>query len=91
MKQIVQVARNLRYSVNDDRLVPEIELVITTIEPRYELSGTRMNAVDALETHRLFLAPESARMMAENLVSYADEADAQASPLTLTLVSEVKP
>lgn len=88
MKQVVQTARNIRHAIHDGKIETEIELIFTTVEPRYELGGSRMNAVDQVKTHRFSLCPEAARALSKTLVGYADEAEVEAE--RLTLASEVQ-
>lgn len=76
MKTLICTARNHRVFVKDNgELNPEIEAVLTLSEKQIEYIGTGLVNVEKTETVRFAMSPESARKVAENLNTWADEAD----------------
>ena len=83
MKQLLTTARNIRHAINDGVLLAEIEIVIGLSERVAKLHGSEVTLLEECETVRFSIGPKAARKVAETLIEYADEADAETERLSL--------
>jgi len=81
------VARNIRHTMIETKegkkTVPEIEAVLTTFDKAMEFHGGSMVNVERTNTIRFQMTTETARNFAENLHSWANEAEEQSESLVI--------
>jgi hypothetical protein len=84
MEHLICTARNLRFSIDDEGgVVAEIEAVLTLSGRSIPNVGAGLTSVEKTTTVRFQMCPNTARTVAANLVSWADEADELESRITV--------
>jgi len=89
MDQLIATARNIRVFLKEESdeedkdkgVVPEIELVLTTMERSFQFSGASLANIESTKTLRFSVTPEGARKFAESLQEWADDADSKTETL----------
>jgi len=83
MRVLFSTARNIRYSLVEDAIEPEIEAVLAVYGRHTEFVGAGVSQVEHCETVRFTMTLDAARKFSERLLEWADEAEKQATRLTL--------
>lgn len=77
MKEIVTTSANYLALIQEGKLVPQIELGITTSEVTYGLDYQGVAKSRNCETLRFSIDPANLRKMAEGLIVFADECETE--------------
>lgn len=77
MKEIVTTSANFHAVLIEGTLSPEIEVGITISEPSYKLACDGVIKDRVFETVRFSTSPETLRKMADGLVKFADDCQAE--------------
>jgi len=83
MKQLSTTARNIRHAVHEDRIITEIEVVLGLTERVARIQGTDVFMSEEMETVRFAMTTGGARGLAEELVKFAEEAEAESGRLSV--------
>ena len=84
MDTLFMTARNIRHSIHEGKVEPEIEAVLTSYRRDMKfVGGGGVASTERTVTTRLRLSPDAARKFAESLIAWADEAEKEAAMLTL--------
>ena len=86
MEQLCVTARNISHIVDGDEVVSLVEAILTVHCKWHKPDGPQTE----YKTYRIWMNPAAARLLAENLADWADEAEAEANRLTLKSKPETK-
>lgn len=77
MKELIGHSANtyLVPSIHEDKLIPMVELILLTSEPRYQSDVSGFVKTRAVMDTRLSVAPKALRELAALFTALADEAD----------------
>jgi hypothetical protein len=77
MQHLLGTGRNIRqfYNHETDALEPEIEMVLTVYERTARFVGASITQTEECSMVRVGMTPKAARLLANNLKEWADEAD----------------
>jgi hypothetical protein len=83
MKQLSTTARNIRHSVHEKKIITEIEVVLGLSERVARIQGSDAFLSEEMETVRFSMTTNGARGLAEELVKFAEEGEAESDRLSV--------
>ena len=75
MKEIVTTSANFFAIINKGKVIPQIEIGITTSEVEYGMDFDGIKKSRKCETFRFMVSPEQLRKVSDDFEEYADECE----------------